>query len=89
MKLKIEQRDLVRWFKKGWVYVAIVTFINLLTVNFGMASFHGLLDQFAANPTGAISGIVAIGILSLIWAIIVFPVISGFLIEEIDKRIRK
>ncbi len=87
--MNIEKRDLVRWFKKGWVFVILTTVVNLLITNFGVASFNGLIDQIATNPTGALSGILAIGLISLVWAFLAFPLIAGWLIEEVDRRIRK
>lgn len=87
--MAIEKRDLVRWFKKGWVYIIITTIITLIVSNFGITSAQGLMNQLAANPTGAITGLLAVGLLGLAWALVAFPLISGWLVEEVDKRIRK
>lgn len=87
--MRIEKRDLIRWFKQGWVFVILTTVINLVITNFGVASVNGLIDQITANPTGALSGLLAIGLIGLVWALIAFPIIAGWLIEEIAKRVKK
>lgn len=85
----IEQRDLIRWFKKGWVYVIITTILAFLIGKLGISTAQIMIDQIISNPGGAFTGLIAVGIIGLIWTILAFPIVSGWLIEEIDKRIRK
>lgn len=86
----MEQRDLIRWFKKGWAYIIVGAVVNwFVTAIMGVTSFQVLVDMITTNPTGAITGIIALGILTLLYALAIFPIFSGWLIEEIDRRIRK
>ena len=88
--MKFEQRDFIRWFKKGWVLLISQLLMGMLLAGFfGLSSFRDLADAVVANPAGALTSLIAIGLFSLAWGLFLYPIINGFLIEEIDKRIRK
>lgn len=85
----MEQRDIIRWFKKGWVYTIATVIIGVLANIFlKLLSIQAIIDRVIANPAD-FGALLAIGILSLLWGLVLFPIIGGFLIEEIDKRIRR
>ena len=85
----VEQRDFIRWFKQGWVFIIITTILGLIISHFGVNSITAIAATLISNPAGALSGLIALGILGLLWGLLVFPIVSGWLIEWIRKKIRR
>ncbi len=87
--MKLEQRDLLRWFKKGWAMALSMVLLSFISNSFIGASWSGFVAQIAANPTGAVGALIGLTIIAAIWVLALAPVIIGWLVEFIDRKIRK
>lgn len=85
VKIKVNKTELMRWFKKGWAYTGLATIVGVISSRVGVNAFYTLLQE---NPGIAITSLITLGVLSIIWGVLVYPIISGFLIEFINKRVR-
>lgn len=85
----METRDMIRWFKKGWVLVLAVMVVNFLAGLFKLTTLSKLVETIAMNPAGAVTAILATALLSLLFMLVLYPLIIGWLIEEIDRKVRK
>lgn len=85
----IEVRDLIRWFKKGFVFISVFTVISVLANRFlSLSGIIPLLEEVMNNPAG-IKDIITGEVQALVWALVALPIIGGYLLEQVDRRIRK
>lgn len=88
--MMFEQRDLIRWFKKGFVYILLFTLISVLANQFlSLCDIYPILEQVIGDPMVEIKNIFDCGLVSSIWAFLVLPIIGGYLLEKVDNKIRK
>ena len=81
----IKTKELFRWFKKGWGYSILIFLFSLITNVIGMKSIQSLLENI---KTININLLLTAGVFVLVWGFVVVPVVSGFIIEFVNKKIK-
>jgi hypothetical protein len=83
--IKINKNNLIRWFKKGWFYSILTTIIGYLTATLGLKSG---LKYMLETGTFNLTSLITLGILAIVWGFLVYPVISGWMVEFTNKKVK-
>lgn len=87
--MKVEARDIKRWIKKGYALVGGAVLLNVFARRFEIATWNQVILAIFDDPVNIVSILLNLKITSLAFIFLVYPVVLGLLLEEIDKRIRK
>ena len=78
----MDKNDFIRWYKKG----IVLTMITYLL--FGLKEWIRLQQNPITTISQVFSDLFKVQYLELIIILVIFPFIWGFVIEQIDKRIK-
>jgi hypothetical protein len=86
----MEFRDMKRWFIMGWAFFVgmIALFAVLVRIpSLGIVGAHDTISDIIVNPQN-FANLFTIGFAAFMIFFIAYPIVVGYLIEEIDRRVR-
>ena len=85
----MEGRDFWRWIKQGYLLIIAVVILNIIAGYFKLSTWNIIITTLSQNPTSFVTTIFGLTILSVLFMLVVYPIALGFILEEIQKRVRK
>lgn len=82
-------REIRRWIKKGYLLVFGAIILNLIAGYLNMTTLHQLMLAIVANPKDFFGLIFGLSLLSIAFIFLAYPLILGYLLEYIDRKVRK
>jgi ABC-type multidrug transport system fused ATPase/permease subunit len=87
----METRDIIRMYKKGGIlFLAMVAggFLLARVPALNLMAADKIIDDIIVNP-GNFANIIGIGLAAALVIFLAYPFVLGYLVEEIDKRVRR
>ena len=82
-------KEIKRVIKKGYLLVLGAVLLNLIAGYLNVTTLHSLMLVIVADPGNIFGLIFGLTLLSIAFIFLIYPFALGWLLEYIDRKVRK